>query len=108
MSQPKLKIMKTTDWIKNSFCHSVLLAAAILTLVLSTASSTFAGSGTWKQSPASSWQGGRSTRTAFSNHGAGSALAASIFRDRWLPRVSPNGTVFLGNGIFFTANGMDS
>src|SRR5881394_2414639 len=45
--------MKTTDMIKNSFYHSLPPAVSILLLVLSAVSSSFAGSATWKQSPAS-------------------------------------------------------
>src|SRR6266699_5551091 len=58
MSQPERKIMKTTDLIKDSLnlrSHGWAFlpsAAAILTLLLSTASSSFAGSATWKASPA--------------------------------------------------------
>src|SRR6266699_2605478 len=58
MSQPERKIMKTTDLIKDSLnlrsrgWAFLLSAAAILTLLLSTASSSFAGSAKWKASPA--------------------------------------------------------
>jgi autotransporter-associated beta strand protein len=55
----KKKIMKTTDLIKDSLNRSsgrrgfllIPLALAILTLLLATASSSFAGSATWKASP---------------------------------------------------------
>src|SRR5207248_5008352 len=66
--------MKTTDSTKNAGLRSLpstfLALAAILTLLLSTASSSFAGSATWKASPATNdWS------TA----------------SNWTPRTVPNG-----------------
>src|SRR5947207_11778428 len=67
--------MKTTDSTKNAGLRSLpstflALAASVLTLLLSTASSSFAGSATWKASPATNdWN------TA----------------SNWTPRSVPNG-----------------
>src|SRR6266496_3289472 len=68
--QTQEKPMQSINIIKRQWSALLPSAAAILTLVLSTASSTFAGSATWKTNPA----------TDFWNTAA-----------NWNPRTVPNG-----------------
>src|SRR6266496_3431434 len=104
MSQPERKIMKTTDLIKDSLnlrSHGWAFlpsAAAILTLLLSTASSSFAGSATWKASPATGdWFTATNwTPTTVPNGPADTATFASSNKRR--PFIAFNAEL---NGIVF-------
>src|SRR6266446_8265695 len=104
MSQPERKIMKTPDLIKDSLNHSswrrgfLHSAAAIVTLLLSTASSSFAGSATWGANPATgNWSTASNWTPATVPNGPNDTATFATSNIRF---VAPEGATQV-NGIVF-------